>query len=112
VSTHPVLRIVEREALVFARLVARHRVSTFVAPALFLGAIGVGLGGLVKAHTGAVDGLNLSRFRRARSARRSAMQLAASERSGRCAGAVKWMRQFTALVATPISPDSSTRFVL
>jgi len=45
------LGIVRARALVFARLWRGIAFSTSVAPALFLGAIGVGLGGLVKAHT-------------------------------------------------------------
>jgi lipooligosaccharide transport system permease protein len=104
VSTPPVLRIVEREALVFARLWRGIAFSTFVAPALFLGAIGVGLGGLVKAHTGAVDGLTYLDFVAPGLLVASAMQLAASESLWPVLGGVKWMRQFHGVVATPISP--------
>jgi lipooligosaccharide transport system permease protein len=104
VSTPPVFRIVEREALVFARLWRGIAFSTFVAPALFLGAMGVGLGGLVKAHTGAVDGLSYLDFVAPGLLVASAMQLAAAESLWPVLGGVKWMRQFHGVVATPISP--------
>jgi len=104
VSTPPLLRVVEREALVYARLWRGLAFSTFVQPALYLAAMGVGLGGLVKAHTGAVDGLSyLDSSRRASSSRPRCNSRQAS-RCGRCWAARKWMRQFHGVVATPIAP--------
>ncbi|MDQ1460619.1 MAG: lipooligosaccharide transport system permease protein [Actinomycetota bacterium] len=103
-STPPAFRVVEREALVFARLWRGIAFSTFVAPALFLGAMGVGLGGLVKAHTGAVDGLSYLDFVAPGLLVASSMQLAASESMWPVLGGVKWMRQFHGVVATPIGP--------
>jgi lipooligosaccharide transport system permease protein len=104
VSTPPLFRVVEREALVFARLWRGIAFSTFVAPALFLGAMGVGLGGLVKAHAGTVDGLTYLDFVAPGLLVASAMQLAASESLWPVLGGVKWMRQFHGVVATPIAP--------
>ena len=112
-STPPSFRVVEREALVFARLWRGIAFSTFVAPALFLGAMGVGLGGLVKAHAGTVDGLSYLDFVAPGLLVASAMQLAASESLWPVLGGVKWMRQFHGVVATPIGPGQLyTGFVL
>jgi lipooligosaccharide transport system permease protein len=103
VSTPAVFRVVEREALVFARLWRGIAFSTFVAPVLFLGAMGIGLGDLVKSHTGAVAGLSYLDFVAPGLLVASAMQLAASESMWPVLGGVKWMRQFHGVVATPIA---------
>lgn len=103
-STPPLFRVVEREALVYARLWRGLAFSTFVQPALYLGAMGVGLGGLVKAHAGSVDGLSYLDFIAPGLLVASAMQLAASESMWPVLGGAKWMRQFHGVVATPISP--------
>ena len=102
--TPPVLRVVEREALVYARLWRGIAFSTFVQPALYLAAMGVGLGGLVRAHTGTVDGLTYLDFIAPGLLVASAMQLAASESMWPVLGGAKWMRQFHGVVATPIGP--------
>jgi lipooligosaccharide transport system permease protein len=104
VSTPPLIRVVEREALVYARLWRGLAFSTFVQPALYLGAMGVGLGGLVRAHTGTVDGLTYLQFIAPGLLVASAMQLAASESMWPVLGGAKWMRQFHGVVATPIGP--------
>jgi lipooligosaccharide transport system permease protein len=98
------IRVVEREALVYARLWRGLAFSTFVQPLLYLGAMGIGLGGLVRAHTGAVDGLTYLEFIAPGLLVASAMQLAASESMWPVMGGAKWMRQFHGVVATPIGP--------
>ncbi len=103
-STPPVLRVVEREALVYARLWRGLAFSTFVQPALYLAAMGIGLGGLVKAHAGAVDGLSYLDFIAPGLLAASAVQLAAGESLWPVLGGAKWMRQFHGVVATPIGP--------
>jgi lipooligosaccharide transport system permease protein len=104
VSTPPLLRVVEREALVYARLWRGLAFSTFIQPALYLAAMGVGLGGLVKAHTGAVDGLSYLDFIAPGLLVATAVQLAAGESMWPVLGGAKWMRQFHGVVATPIAP--------
>jgi len=104
VSTPPMLRVVEREAIVYRRLWRGLAFSTFVQPALYLGAMGIGLGGLVNAHTGSVDGLTYLEFIAPGLLVASAVQLAASESMWPVMGGVKWMRQFHGVVATPIRP--------
>ena len=103
-STPPVVRVVEREALVYARLWRGLAFSTFVQPALYLAAMGLGLGGLVKEHTGTVEGLSYLDFVAPGLLVASAMQVAANESMWPVLGGAKWMRQFHGVVATPIGP--------
>ena len=101
-ATPPLVRIVEREALVYARLWRGLVFSTFVQPVLYLAAMGIGLGDLVSAHSGTVDGLTYLQFIAPGLLVASAMQLAASESLWPVLGGAKWMRQFHGVVATPI----------
>ncbi|MGO9877684.1 MAG: ABC transporter permease [Acidimicrobiia bacterium] len=103
-STPAVIRVVEREARVFARLWRGMVFSTVVSPVLFLAAMGLGLGGLVKAHTGKVAGLSYLDFVAPGLMVASAMQIAANEAMWPVLGAVKWVKNFHATVATSISP--------
>jgi lipooligosaccharide transport system permease protein len=97
-------RVVERETRVYLALWRGIAFTTFVQPALYLGAMGVGLGGLVKAHAGSVDGLTYLDFVAPGLLVATAVQLAASESMWPVLGGVKWMRQFHGVVATPIRP--------
>ena len=88
-ATPPVLRVVEREALVFRRLWRGLGVLDVPHPVLFLAAMGLGLGGLVDdAHAARSTALDLPRLRRARPAgrERDAASRPAS-RCGRCSAA-------------------------
>ncbi len=102
-STPPVVRVMEREARVLARLWRGMVFSTLLSPLLFLAAMGLGLGGLVKAHTGRVAGLTYLDFVAPGLMVASAMQLAANEAMWPVLGGVKWMKTFHATVATPIT---------
>src|SRR5438876_159248 len=66
--------------------------------------MGIGLGGMVSAHSGTVDGLSYLDFVAPGLLVASAMQLAASESMWPVLGGAKWMRQFHGVVATPIGP--------
>jgi lipooligosaccharide transport system permease protein len=103
-STPPVIRVVEREARVFSRLWRGTVFSTVVSPVLFLAAMGLGLGGLVDAHTGTVDGLTYLQYVAPGLMVASAMQIAANEAMWPVLGAVKWVKNFHATVATAITP--------
>ena len=102
-ATPPVIRVVEREMRVFARLWRGAVFSTFLSPVLFLAAMGLGLGGLVKEHTGNVDGLSYLDFVAPGLLVASAMQIAANEAMWPVLGAVKWVKNFHAAVATSIT---------
>ena len=103
-ATPPVMRVVEREMRVFARLWRSAVFSTFLAPVLFLAAMGLGLGGLVDEHSGNVAGLSYLDFVAPGLLVASAMQIAANESMWPVLGAVKWVKNFFATVATSITP--------
>ena len=103
-ATPPVLRVVEREMRVFARLWRSAVFSTFLAPVLFLAAMGLGLGGLVKEHTGKVANLSYLDFVAPGLLVASAMQVAANESMWPVLGGVKWVKNFFATVSTSITP--------
>jgi lipooligosaccharide transport system permease protein len=102
-ATPPVLRVVEREMHVFARLWRSAVFSTFLSPVLFLAAMGLGLGGLVNENTGKVAGLTYLDFVAPGLLVASAMQIAANESMWPVLGAVKWVKNFHATVATSIT---------
>jgi lipooligosaccharide transport system permease protein len=89
---------------VFARLWRSAVFSTFLAPVLFLAAMGLGLGGLVDEHSGKVAGLSYLDFVAPGLLVASAMQVAANESMWPVLGAVKWVKNFFATVATSITP--------
>src|SRR5262249_48325803 len=66
--------------------------------------MGIGLGGLVSAHSGTVDGVRYIEFIAPGLLVASAAQLAASESMWPVLGGAKWMRQYHGVVATPIAP--------
>ncbi len=74
-------------------------------PALYLAAMGLGLGGLVKAHSGAVSGLDYLDFVAPGLLVASTMQLSVGEALWPVLAGVKWMKFFHGVVATPIRPS-------
>ena len=100
--TSPLLRVVEREGRVYLKLWRGLAFTTFIQPALYLAAMGVGLGDLVKSHTGNVGGVSYLDFIAPGLLVASAMQLAASESMWPVLGGVKWTKHFHGVVATPI----------
>ena len=97
-ATRPMLRVVEREVLVFARLWRGIVFSLFLSPLLYLAAMGVGLGGLVKAHTGNVGGVTYLQFVTPGMLVAVAMQVAAGESMWPVLGGVKWTKHFHGIV--------------
>jgi lipooligosaccharide transport system permease protein len=95
------LRIVERELKVFSRLWHAFAFSTFVMPALFLLAMGVGVGGLVDENRGAVEGVSYLHFVAPGLLMASVMQQAASGSLWPVLGGVKWDGRYKAMVSTP-----------
>jgi lipooligosaccharide transport system permease protein len=79
--------------------------SSFVAPLLYLGSLGYGLGGLVDAGTG--DGVGAGVAYAVYVApgilTANAMQTAIGESTYAVHGAVKWQRQYLAMLATPLT---------
>jgi len=104
-ATPPVLRIVEREARVFARLWRGFVFSLFLNPVLYLAAMGLGLGHLVDQHSGHVQGLTYLEFVAPGMLVAIAMQVAAGESMWPVLGGVKWVNNYHATVATEITAD-------
>jgi len=104
VATPQLLRVVEREARVYSRMWRGLGFTTFVQPALYLAAMGLGLGGLVNAHTGSVGGVDYLDFVAPGLLVASAMQVACAESLWPVLGGVKWMRYYFGIIATPIGP--------
>jgi lipooligosaccharide transport system permease protein len=96
------LRVVEREARVYRRLWRGSVFSTFVAPSLFLGAMGLGLGGLIEANNNTVDGLDYLEFVAPGLLAATALQLAAADSLWPVMAGTKWIRFYHAMVASPL----------
>lgn len=102
--TRAVLRALERELLVFARTWRGSAFSAFVQPILFLAAMGLGLGGLVEEGVGAGGRLDYLEFVAPGLLAASALMATAGEALWGVMGGVKWMGQFSGMVATPMTP--------
>jgi lipooligosaccharide transport system permease protein len=98
-----VLRVVEREALVYRRLWRGSVFSHFVAPILYLAAMGVGLGGLVDAHNQLTDGTTYAQFVAPGLLAATVMQSLVAESLWPVMGGIKWIRNFHAMAATSMT---------
>lgn len=97
-------RVVEREARLYRRLWRGSFYSTFLGPVLYLGAMGIGLGGLVDARSQGVGGLPYVQFVTPGLLAATAVQTAAGECLWPVMAGMKWMRQFQGMAATPLGP--------
>jgi lipooligosaccharide transport system permease protein len=96
------LRVVEREARVYRRMWRGSFFSSFVSPLLYLGAMGVGLGGLVDARSQGVDGIPYLQFVAPGLLAATALQTAAAESLWPVMAGTKWLRTFHAMVSAPM----------
>lgn len=76
--------------------------TSFLYPVLYLAAMGVGLGSLVNQHAHAVDGVRYLQFLAPGLLAATAMQIGANEAMYPVMGAIKWMRTYFAMLATPL----------
>ncbi len=79
--------------------------STILFPIFFLAALGVGVGHLVSAHTGLVEGQTYLHFIAPSLLATTTMQLGEGESLWPVLAAVKWIRTYHAAAATPLNPD-------
>jgi lipooligosaccharide transport system permease protein len=77
-------------------------ISSFLAPVLYLGALGFGLGSLVNSSRGGLAGVPYVQFVAPGVLAATAMQTAAGEASYPVMGAIKWQRQYHAMLAAPL----------
>ncbi len=101
-ETKRVVRVVEREWVVWRRLWRGSVFSYVFAPLLFLAAMGIGLGDLVNKHQGSVQGLDYLEFITPGLMAASAVMQAAGESLWPVMGGVKWMGTYHAAVSTPV----------
>jgi len=100
----PVLRVAEREARVWARFWQTSLLTGVLMPLLFLGAMGVGLGGLVDDNQGTVEGVDYLVFVAPGILAATALQAASGDSLWPVMAGIKWVRTFHAAAATPLSP--------
>jgi len=101
---HPpsVRRVVEREALIYRRLWKASAFSNFIGPALYLAALGIGLGSLVDASSGDVGGVPYLQFVAPGILAATVMQFTVADSLWPVMTGMRWMRFYHAMVATPI----------
>lgn len=104
VAALPMLRVTEREARVWARYWRTTLLSGTLMPLMFLGAMGVGLGGLVDENRGTVDGVDYLAFVTPGILAATALQGAAGNSLWPVMAGMKWVRTFHAAAASPVSP--------
>lgn len=79
--------------------------STVLFPIFYLAAIGVGVGHLVNAHAGLVQGQTYLHFIAPTLLATTTMQLGEGESLWPVLAAIKWIRSYHAAVATPMEPE-------
>ncbi len=97
-------RVVEHQAHVFRKFWRGSAVAYVINPILFLGALGLGVGGLIKGGKGTVDGFSYLVFIVPGLMAASAMNGAAAESLWPIMAGTKWVKTFHAMVATPVGP--------
>ena len=100
----PMLRVAEREARVWGRFWHTSVLTGVLMPLLFLGAIGLGLGGLVDDNRGSVEGVEYLVFVAPGILAATALQSASGDSLWPVMAGIKWVRTFHAAAATPLSP--------
>ena len=100
----PMLRVAEREARVWAHFWHTAALTGILMPLLFLGAMGLGLGGLVDENRGTVEGVEYLVFVAPGILAATALQAASGNALWPVMGGMKWARTFHAAAATPLSP--------
>ena len=86
--------------------------TTVLSPVMYLAAMGIGLGSLVKSGSG-TNGLTYLQFVAPGLLAATAMQTAAAESTYPVFGSFKWIRNYHAMAATPLTPaDILTGHVL
>ena len=104
-ATHPAMRVVEQQMLIYRRFWRGSVLAYVLAPLMFLAAIGLGLGGLVEQRSGSVGGVSYLAFVAPGLMAAAAMTGAAGESLWPVMAGMKWVRVYHAMVATPIRPS-------
>ncbi|HEX8802863.1 MAG TPA: ABC transporter permease [Acidimicrobiales bacterium] len=100
----PALRQTEREARVWGQMWRGSVIIGIVTPLLFLGAMGLGLGGLVDQNQTDVGGVDYLAFVAPGILAAAALQSASGASLWPIMGGLKWAKTFHAAAATPLDP--------
>jgi lipooligosaccharide transport system permease protein len=100
-----VRHFVEREALIYRRLWRGVVFTQFVQPTLYLLAMGIGVGGLVKASGNTVEGLSYLEFVAPGLMAATTLQTATGESLWPVLAGFKWMGFYHAMAASPMRPS-------
>src|SRR5437868_12974392 len=99
----PAVRSLQSWAYRYKRTWRGSAVSSILQPVLFLAAMGLGLGSLVnRGHTSSLGGVTYLVFLAPALLAAAAMQTAAMESSWPVMAAVKWLKTYDAMLATPL----------
>jgi len=104
--TRGAAHVLEHLLLLYRRTWRGSIFNSFLSPVLFLGAMGVGLGGYVDKAGGSAAGLggvSYLAFLAPGLLAAGAMQTASGEASFPVMAAIEWVRQYAAMLATPIT---------
>ena len=102
----PAVRVLEHSILVYRRTWRGTLFTTFLAPVLFLGAMGFGLGSFVdKGNPASLGGVAYLVFLAPGMLASQAMQTAAGESMYPILSSIVWMKTYVAMVATPIATN-------
>jgi lipooligosaccharide transport system permease protein len=105
--TRGAVHVLEHLLLLYRRTWRGSIFNSFLSPVLFLGAMGIGLGGYVDrsggAATAGIGGVPYLAFLAPGLLAAGAMQTASGEASFPVMAAIEWVRQYAAMLATPIT---------
>ena len=101
--TAPSLRVFQHHLVVYKRTWRGGLVFSFLSPVLFLTAMGIGLGSLIKGQkTASLGGISYLSFVAPGLLAATVMQVATAESMFPVMGGIKWFKTFHAMLATPI----------
>ena len=98
----PTLRVLRYHFYTYMRTWRSSLTTSFLAPVLYLAAMRVSLGSLINKHVGAVDHVSYLSFVAPGLLAASAMQIAAGDSMYPVMAAIKWIRTYHAMLATPL----------
>jgi lipooligosaccharide transport system permease protein len=98
----PTLRVLRYHLYAYMRTWRSSLTTSFLAPVLYLAAMGVGLGSLINHHVGTVDHVRYLSFVAPGLLAASSMQVAASDSMYPVMASIKWIRTYYAMLATPL----------
>ena len=98
----PTLRVLRYHFYTYMRTWRSSLTISFLAPVLYLAAMGISLGSLINHHVGSVDHVQYLSFVAPGLLAASAMQISASDSMYPVMAAIKWIRTYFAMLATPL----------